>query len=173
VIVGAGAPTTAVGELRARIAAAGGQASGLVLDVTDATGTARKVAGAVSLAPETWPPREASLPYNRALIDLQDSLEAAPPSVETTAATLNLAVVQMRLSSWEDALTTLASVKLPDGSGVSAGTVMYFTGLCHEALGHGSEAQAAFTKAAASTEARISQDGPLVAPLAQRKLQKR
>jgi len=168
---GAGAPTTSVGELRTRIASAGPQASGLVLEVRDAAGASKKVAGAVSLAPETWPPREASLPYNRALIDLQDSLKGAAASVETTAATLNLAVVHMRLSNWEEALATLALVKLPDGSGVSAGTVSYFMGLSHEALGHGPEAQAAFKKAAASAEARISQDGPLVAPLAQRKLQ--
>ena len=68
---------------------------------------------------------------------------------------------------------TLETVKLPDGSGVSAGTVTYFIGLCQEALGRNADAQAAFTKAAASPEARVSQDGPLIAPLAQRKLQRR
>jgi hypothetical protein len=83
---------------------------------------------------------------------------------------LNLAVVHMRLGNWDDALQTLAGVKLPDGSGVSAGTVHYFSGLCLDALGRTADARAAFTRAAAATEARVSQDGPLVAPLAQRKL---
>ena len=77
----------------------------------------------------------------------------------------------MRLGNWDDAVQTLGTVKLAEGYGVSAGTVHYFMGLCYEALGRTADAQAAFTKAAALGEARLSQEGPLVAPLAQRKLQ--
>ena len=162
-----------VAELRARIASAGSKAADLVLDVKDPSGAANKVPGSVVLAPETWPPRESSLPYNLGLIDLQDLLRSPLSPVDKNAAALNLAVVHMRLGNWEDALTVLAAITLPEGPGVSAGTVTYFAGLCHEALGHAPEAQAAFTKAAASAEARVSQDGPLVALLAQRKLQGR
>jgi tetratricopeptide (TPR) repeat protein len=170
VIVSAdGAPVASVAALRKIIAAAGTRASSMTL--TAKAGTSDKtIAGAVSLAPETWPPRESSLPYNRALIDLQHALKMPGSGAESTATLLNLAVVQMRLGNWEEALQALGNVKLPEGSGVSAGTVHYFVGLCQEALGRTAEARAAFTRAAASAEARLSQEGPLVAPLAQRKL---
>ena len=173
VIVGAGgSPVTSVAILRERIAGLGSGVADFVLDATDPSGAAKKVTGAVTLAPEAWPPRDSTLPYNRALIDLQEQLKATP-AADQAPALLNLAVVQMHLSNWDDALTTLNNVKLPEGAGVSAGTVTYFIGLCQEALGRTADARAAFTKAAASTEARVSQDGPLVAPLAQRRLQNR
>jgi tetratricopeptide (TPR) repeat protein len=174
VITGAaGAPIASVAQLRKVIGASGAKAAETGLEAKAADGTIKKVAGAVSLSPETWPPREASLPYNRALIDLQDALRSQLSPVQATATTLNLAVVHMRLGNWDEALQTLGTVKLPDGSGVSAGTVHYFTGLCQEQLGRAAEAQAAFAKAAAAAEARVSQEGPLVAPLAMRKLGKK
>jgi tetratricopeptide (TPR) repeat protein len=173
VIGAAGGAIASVADLRARIAAAGDKAGDLVLEVRDLAGATKQVSGAVALAPETWPPRDASLPYNRALLDLQDRLKTPAAPTDHAATLLNLAVVQMHVANWDDALATLATVKLPEGSGVSAGTVTYFVGLCHEALGRTADAQAAFTKAAASAEARVSQDGPLVAPLAQRKLTNR
>lgn len=162
-------PVKSVAELRQAIATAGAKAGQLILEAK-AGAADKKVSGAVTLAPETWPPREPTIPYNRALIDLQSALRTPGSGAESTATMLNLAVVHMRLGNWEDALQTLASVKLPEGSGVSAGTVHYFTALCLDALGRAADARAAFTRAAASTEARVSQDGPLVAPLAQRKL---
>ena len=162
-------PVKSVAELRQAIATAGAKAGQLTLEAKSGA-TDKKVSGAVTLSPETWPPREPTIPYNRALIDLQAALKTPGSGAESTATMLNLAVVHMRLGNWDDALTTLGSVKLPEGSGVSAGTVHYFTGLCLDALGRTADARAAFTRAAAATEARVSQEGPLVAPLAQRKL---
>ena len=61
-------------------------------------------------------------------------------------------------------------MQLPDGPGVSGGTVSYLTGLVLKTAGRTAEAQAAFTKAAASPQARLSAEGALVAPLAKHEL---
>lgn len=155
------------------MAAVGGRAGDLALEVRTTAGATKQVSGSVALATETWPMRTVSLPYNRVLVDLQEVAKSATSPAEIAATRLNLAIVHMGLGNWDDALAALGTVRLPDGSGVSAGTVAYLTGLCHEALANPVEAQAAFKRAAASPEARLSQEGPLVAPLAQRKLQGR
>lgn len=172
IVAAGGAPVASVTDLRARIAAVKGASDTPALDVRGAAGGApRTVAGAIALATETFPPREATLPYNRALLDLQGLVAATTGSAaEKRSAQLNLGIVHMRLGSWDEALAAFSAVQLPEGSGVSAGTVAYYVGLCLEALGRQTEAAASFAKAAAATEARLSLDGPLVAPLAQRKL---
>jgi hypothetical protein len=81
--------------------------------------------------------------------------------------------VHLRLGSWDDALAALKYVQLPEGAGVSAGTVAYLTGLAYEGLGRAPDALTAFTKAAASPQARLWFEGPLVAPLAAARLQTR
>ena len=79
----------------------------------------------------------------------------------------------MRLGNFDEAIAAFTQAALPDGPGVSAGTVAYFTGLCYEQTGRPLDAQTAFTKAAAATQSRLWHDGPLVAPLAKQKLQRR
>jgi tetratricopeptide (TPR) repeat protein len=174
VIVGAGGtPVASVADLRARVAAARPPATTLSLDVKSAAGATRKVDVAVTMAPDTIPLRDPGLLYNGAFADLQDALKGARTPLEKSAVHLNLAIVHMRLGNWDDAQGELKEADLPDGAGVSAGTVAYLTGLCLEATGRAADAQAAFTKAAASTSARLANDGPLVAVLAQQKLQRR
>ncbi len=61
-----------------------------------------------------------------------------------------------------------------DGPGVSAGTVAYINGLAYEALCRAPDATAAFTKAAASPQARLWYEGPSwPPPLGRTKLQNR
>jgi len=173
-IVGAGgAAVSSVADLRARIAAVRPPATTLPLELLGPTGTPRKLAAPVTLVPDTLPLRDPRLLYNRALLELRETVKTAPSPIDRSTAQVNLAIVHMRLGNWEDAQAELANVKLADGPGVSAGTVAYLTGLCLEALGRAVEAQAAFTRAAAATQARLSHDGPLIAPLAQQKLRAR
>jgi len=127
----------------------------------------------VAMIANTIPMRDSGIVYNRAVLDLQEAAGRPGTPAATAAAKLNLAIVHMRLGNWDDAQAALKDVQLPDGPGVSAGTVAYLSGLCAEATGRSAEAQAAFTKAAAATLARLWNDGPLVAPLAQAKLGKR
>jgi hypothetical protein len=168
----AAGPVASVADLRQAIASAGARAAQLTLKVRTGGAEARTISGTIALAPDTWPPRDPGIPYNRAVVDLQAAQGGMLAPMDLTGTHLNLAIVHMRLGNWDEALQALAKVTLPEGSGVSAGTVHYLTGLCHEGAGRTAESRAAFTRAAASPEARLSQDGPLIAPLAQRKIKR-
>jgi len=171
VIVGAaGAPVASVADLRAKLSAVKAPATDIALDVKKATGETRKVTVLLAFAADALPMRDPTLLYNHLLIALQDAAKVARTPAERSAAALNLAIVDMHLGNYDDAQAALADAHLADGSGVSAGTVSYLSGVCLESLGKGAEAQAAFTKAAAATQARLSLEGPLVAPLARQRL---
>jgi hypothetical protein len=171
IIVGVGgAPVASVAEFRAKLGALKAPAADVALDVKKPTGEARKVTVPLAFAPDALPMRDPNLLYNALLLALQDAAKVARTPAERSAAALNLAVVDMRLGNWDDAQTALGDAHLPDGPGVSAGTVAYLSGLCLDALGRVADAQAAFTKAAAASQARLSLEGPLVAPLARQRL---
>jgi PDZ domain/PEGA domain len=165
-----GKPVASVADLDARIDAATPASTTLLMDVAGPNGTARKVTATLAMVPDTLPMRDPGILYNRALLELRETATTASSPLVTSAASLNLAIVQMRLSNWDEALAALKTAELPDGVGVSAGTIAYLTGLCQEATGRTADARSSFTKAAAATGARLWSDGPLVAPLARLKL---
>jgi len=172
-IVGAGgAPVASAADLRARIAALRAPNLAIALDVKGPDGAPRKVNATAKLVADALPMRDRAILYNRAVVELRNAVAAAATPVERSAAHLNLAVAHMHLGNWDDAQAELKETQLADGAGVSAGTVAYLTGLCLEAVGRAPDAQAAFTKAAAAGQARLSADGPLVAPLAQQKIRR-
>jgi hypothetical protein len=174
VIVGvAGAPVASVAELRTKIAAARPPNLSVALDVRDAAGTARAVTATATLVADTIPLRDRTLLYNGLLVELRDAVARAASPMERSAAHLNLAIAHMHLGNWEDAQAELKDAQFAEGPGVSAGSIAYLTGLCLEAVGRAADAQAAFAKAAAAPLSRLSAEGPLVAPLAQQKLQTR
>jgi membrane-associated protease RseP (regulator of RpoE activity) len=171
VITSAGGTAVAsAADLRAKIAAMAPPSMTLPLEVHNPAGTVRTITATVTMVPDAMPLRSADVLYNRALVELQNAAATVSTVAERASAHVNLAIVHMRLGNWDDAQAELKLAQLPDGPGVSAGTVSYLTGLCLEAAGRAAEARAAFTKAAASPLARLSTDGPLVAPLAQQKL---
>lgn len=170
VIVSAGGqPVTSVADLRSIVAAIR-SAGSLDVEVKGATGQTRSITAPVSLVLDTIPLRDPAILYNRALIELRRSAATASTPDTVAAANLNLAVVHLRLGNWDDALAALGKVSLPEGAGVSAGTVAFLRGLCLEGAGRTSEARTAYAAAAEATEARLSSEGPLVAPLARAKL---
>lgn len=173
IVSASGSPVKSVADLRAKIATMHPGATDISFDVKKGpTGAQRAVSGSVVMVPDTLPLQDPGLLYNRALITMQD-LPKTGTAIEQSALHVNLAIVMMRLGNWEDALVELGAAKLPDGAGVSAGTVAYLTGRCEDALGHAANAAAAYTKAAASPKARLSSEGPLVAPLALQRLHPR
>lgn len=170
VIVGAqGSPVASVADLRATVASVGPSAP-LGLEVRNPAGETRAVSASIAMVVDTMPMRDPSTYYNLALLDLRQRAARAAPQAETAAVNLNLAVVLMRLGNWDEALAALGKVQLPEGAGVSAGTVAYLRGLCLEGAGRTTEAQAAFAAAANAGEARLSSEGPLIAPLARARL---
>jgi tetratricopeptide (TPR) repeat protein len=174
VVVGAGGkPVASVADLRAALAALPQTSSTIVLDVTSPGAAApRKVNAVVATVADTIPLRDRTLLYNKLLLELQDRAAAAVGPVPRAAAQVNLAIAHMRLGNWDESLNALKDVQLPEGAGVSAGTIAYLTGLAHEGAGRVAEAQAAFARAATATQARLGAEGPLVAPLAQAKLRR-
>lgn len=170
VVVGAGGqPVASVAELNARIALAKANEN-FALEVRGRDGATRAVTVAVSELPGTIPMRDRTLLYNKVLLEIQDAVRIAKTPVAQGAARLNLAIVHMRLQNWDDARLEFEQIKLPDGPGVSAGTVAYLLGLTYEALGRTADAETAFTRAAAAQESTLSDEGPLVRSLAQQKL---
>src|SRR5262249_54340226 len=127
-----GAPIASVAELRAAIAKQTGDS--VSLGVTGASGATKTVSVPIRLVADTIPLTNGGLLYNRALFQLQDLLRQTRSPLEIASATLNLAIVEMKLGNWDEALKRLNDLKLPDGPGVSGGTVTYLTALCLEAL---------------------------------------
>ena len=168
-----GKPVASVADFQAALAAQPLTAQSIAPEVKGAGGVVRKVPAPVTLGVDTLGVRDPALLANRALLDLQDAVRSPVVGVQSMAASINLALVHMRLGNWDDALAAIKDVQLLDGPGVSAGTVAYLNGLAYEALGRAPDATAAFTKAAASPQARLWYEGPLVAPLARTKLQNR
>jgi tetratricopeptide (TPR) repeat protein len=170
VIVGAGgSPVQTVADLRLRVSAARPQDS-LALTVRNAAGAERAVNVSLAAAADTVPLRDPGLVYNQFLADLQSLARTTRDPFAQSATRLNLAIVQLRLGNPDEALKTLQEVTLPDGPGVSSATVTYLTGLAFEALGRTADARAAFTRAAATTQGRLSADGPTIASMAATRL---
>lgn len=163
-------PVASVADLRVALAAAAGSGTPVPLGVRGPSGATRTVNATPTLGPEALPLQSSNLIYNRLLLDLRGAVDAAPSAEARLATRLNLAIVHIHLGNFADAQAELDAVDLPEGDGVSRATVEYLRGLCLEATGRRAEAMTAFTGAAAASGARLSSDGPLVAPLARLKL---
>ena len=86
------------------------------------------------------------------------------------AVLISLGVALMRLGDYAGAREQFEAVALPEGTGVALGTQQYLLGLACEGVGDNASAQKAW-QAAAKSEAWLTEDGPPVKTLAQKKLQ--
>jgi len=170
VIVGAaGTEVTAVSDV-ARALSDADPAGELSVDVRAEDGTIRETTVRVALVTDTIPLADSSLFYNRILLDLRAGAERAHDTLLQSASLLSLAIVHMRLGSWDLAIRALEMVSLSDGPGVSGAAVAYLTGLCLKEIGQLPEARASFSRAVAAGDGTLSVGGPPVGPLAQRQL---
>jgi hypothetical protein len=139
----------------------------LTLEVRDkADATWRADLGLASV-PQLIAMLDETLLSNKLLLDFRS--EVGSLSGHESVARLNLAVALMRVGNWSEARSELEKVRLPNGSGVSNGTVLYLMAMCHDALGQRSEAEAAL-RSAAATNATLTNDGPSIKLLAEAKL---
>ena len=136
----------------------------LTLEVKDKTGAAKRADVKVGQAPRLVGLYDQTLLVNRTLLDLRSRLQKPGSPMEDSVLRLNLAAALARVENWSEARLELQRVKLPDGPGVSNGTVQYLLGLCADRLGNRADADAAFAAAAAS-DALITEDGPSVKDL--------
>ena len=104
----------------------------------------------VAEAPDAVPLTDRTRLSNLLLLDMEETLARAEAPLAEAAARLNLAVAHARLSNWDLALRELEQVTLPDGPGVSAGTVAYFTGLCLIEISQLTAAEEALRRAVAA-----------------------
>ncbi len=141
----------------------------LTLEVTDNAGMAKTASLAVTMAPRLVAMNDQSLPFNVLSITLRSRL-SQPGAPADPVVRLNLAVALMRLGNWSEARAELSTTRMAAGPGVSNGTVQYLLGLCHAALGQPAEAEKAWRAAAADSESLLTEDGPSVKELAERKL---
>ena len=110
---------------------------------------------------------------NPVLTTLRSLVERDPASDEARFAALSLARGFMRQREWKLALEALGKANLDSrDTGISAGTVFYYQGLCHEALGDRAQAETSYSRAAGYAGATLGMpDGPAVARLARRRIE--
>jgi tetratricopeptide (TPR) repeat protein len=138
------------------------------IDVIDVAGAPRTVQVDVESAPRLISVADESLLFNPLAVALRTRLAAAPAG-EQPSVRLNLAVALMRLGDFAGAREQLEAVRLPAGRGIADGTLEYLRGLALDGLGDAAGAQRAW-QAAAGSEASLTDDGPLVKGLAERRL---
>jgi hypothetical protein len=160
-----------VSDVAALTALAAGRSPGesISLEVRDPAGAARRADLTVVPGARLVGFSEQGLLANRLVLDLRPRLANAKDPFEQSVIRLNLAVALARLGDWTAAREELLQVKLPEQSGVGAGTVHYLLGLAAENLGNRAEAETAFT-AAATSPALLTENGPAVKELAEAKL---
>jgi tetratricopeptide (TPR) repeat protein len=146
-------------------------AAGVVpVEVRDGTGVVKQLQ--LKIRPQTRVISfdDHALPFNKLAVDFGLQSATATEVGEKAAARLNLAVALMRLGDMEAAARELTNVSLPSGSGVSQGTVEYLLGVCYEALGRRAESEQAWKRASTHAGSELTEDGPTIKELLDRKL---
>jgi hypothetical protein len=142
--------------------------SAVSLEAHDAGGAARTVQLPVTESPRLMSVADQGLLFNPISLALRSRL-AATVGKDQPFVRLNLAVALMRLGDYAAAREELETVHLPAGPGISLGTQQYLLGLAYEGAGDAGAAQRWFQSAAASG-GLLTEDGPAVKGLAERKL---
>jgi hypothetical protein len=141
----------------------------LTLEYKDKTGAMKRADVKVFMTPRLIGMNDQTLMINRILVDLRARVQTQGDPVEDSVMRLNLAVALARVENWSEARLELQRVKLPDGPGVSSGTVQYLLGLAADRMGNRAEAETAWRAAAQST-ALLTEDGPSIKELAEARL---
>ena len=141
----------------------------LQLELKDKSGAVKRADVKVFMTPRVIGMGDQTLMINRILVDLRARVQTPGDPIEDSVMRLNLAVAFARVENWSAARLELQRVKLPDGPGVSSGTVQYLLGLASDRMGNRAEAEASW-KAAATSTSLLTEDGPSVKELAEARL---
>jgi tetratricopeptide (TPR) repeat protein len=168
VVTADGDPVTRALDLLEAVRAAE-PGSSVALTVTRG-GSSTSLSLDVGATPLEVPLGDPSFLYNKAIVDLRHRMVTEPENEQL--ARLNVGLCHMELGDYETALKEyLPRVVLPETGGISQGTVLYYTALAYLKLGERAEAVRLFQQALDFPEATLqSNEGPKVAPLAQRRL---
>jgi len=168
-IVGAGGQKIGSAVALSALLDADATATAVPLQVRDRAGTVAPTSVNVTLTPRVIGTTDRSLLVNRLIVYFRSRLLEKLDATEEAVLRLNLAAALVRVEAFNAAREELLRIKMADGPGVSNGTVQYLLGLSAERLGNMSEAQSAY-KAAASSDALLTEDGPAVRDLAEARL---
>jgi tetratricopeptide (TPR) repeat protein len=139
----------------------------MALEVMDRAGAVRTVEVPVQQRARLISPADQTLLFNPLSVALRTRLAAADPATQPIVR-LNLGVALLRLGDYAGAREQFEAVELPEGPGVSKGTQQYLLGLALEGMGDVASAQAAW-QVAAKSDAWLTEDGPSVRGLAEKK----
>ena len=143
----------------------------LSLRVKGAAGP-RTVELKLAQTPEEIPLNDATLLYNKVMMDLRQQVEGYPGTEPAAFARLNLALCSMHFGDFAAAHEHLLKARgeLPQRAGLSQGTALYYLGLALDRLGYAREAAESYRAAAGAKDATLfDNDGPLIAALAVRR----
>ncbi|MCX6538135.1 MAG: PDZ domain-containing protein [Acidobacteria bacterium] len=142
----------------------------LKVDYRNRTGGTRSVDLAVTVTPRAISMEDRTLLMNKLLVDYRARLAGQSSPIEESVTRLNVAVALGALENWAECQRELERVTLKPGRGVSAGTVVYLQALCAEKLGNVSEAERLYKVASESPDSLLTEDGPGIKELAERRL---
>jgi tetratricopeptide (TPR) repeat protein len=134
---------------------------------------AKAVDLALAQTPQEIPLNDPALLYNKVMMDLRQQVEGYPGTEGAAFARLNLALCAMHFNDFAAAHEHLLKARdeLPQRSGISQGTALYYLGVAFERLGYKKEAVDAYRAAASAKDATLfNNDGPAVQSLASRRL---
>jgi hypothetical protein len=126
----------------------------------------------LGVTPQEVPLNDPALLYNKVMIDLRQQVDGYPGSETAAFARLNLGICAMHFGDFAAAHEHFqkAKAELPNRPGLSQGSAAYYLGVALERLGYKREAAEAYKNAAGFKEATLfNNDGPAVAPLAERR----
>ncbi len=142
----------------------------LAIDCVTRTGDVKSVELSVTTTPRVVPMTDQTVLFNKLLLDYRARLAGQMDPLEQSVVRLNSAMALIALGNWSEAKRDLDQVKLAAGPGVSAATVQYLLGLCAEGLGQISQAESLWRLVAATPDALLTEEGPELKDLAERKL---
>jgi len=115
--------------------------------------------------------KDSAILYNKQIADIRQVAATASEASKRSFAWMNIGVAFMHFGRYEEAIReAFKRAELPEGAGISKGTVRYLVAICYEKLGLSNDARTAYLDASASATATLgSHDGPLLAPSARRR----
>lgn len=126
----------------------------------------------VSTSPIELPRNSPTIYYNNAIAGLKQLIRVEKDKSLKNFYQLNLGLCYMHFNNWQKAIEdAFSQTSLPQGSGISAGTLNYYIANCYQNLGYTDEAKKFFQHATNSPGATLeSNDGPAVDFMAKKKL---
>ena len=153
--------------------ALGGKQPGDSLVIEFAMGRERDSKSVVlGKSPVLLPLYSQSFNYNAALAEMKLSASLNTGNETGRIANFNAGMALAHFGAWEDSISYLRQIDLGDKPGINQGTVEFYLGFCFENLGYQAEAVNHYRRALEYETATFdSNDGPLVAPRVQQKVQ--